>query len=287
MLVGVMLAGGLSKRLDGDKYLIKFHGKTLAGRVLKALKKVSDETVISVRDSRRGEEIIQDSGIEAKIVLDDLSLKCSGPLRGIISAMSRIDGDEYLIVPGDLPRIDSLTLRNFLRSSRKMGAEVGSIVWGNGEVSATLLYVKSTLRETLKEVCRIHEQSSKATDVHRASSKLYLIHVPEIIDDFNKLADVDFPQDLTNPLHPPQEGILSKSLLLLSMSHYFLKALKLEAEKCLDEASQLYLSEAEKYLEKGVAHLALHAFIDAKRCSLKENKEIENKIRYCVRLLGW
>ncbi|MEM2558779.1 MAG: hypothetical protein QXT51_05580, partial [Nitrososphaerota archaeon] len=67
----------------------------------------------------------------------------------------------------------------------------------------------------------------------------------------------------------------------------FLTAVKLESMGDLENALKMYVSEVEEYLDLNIYHLALHALIDAKRCSSMEEKEIDQQIIECVSRLGW
>ena len=285
MLVGVLLAGGLSERFGRDKYLWRLGEKTIFGRVGETLREVCDEIVISTRSKERGVELVKKTGIKGELSVDRRELGCGGPLMAVASTLSQIKGEDYLIVSGDLPWIKAKSLKKFVRECRSREVDVGSLIWGNGETTPNIIYLKNTMEKVLPKLCRLRGVYSRATDILRASPRLLLLPVQEIVEDLRELVDIDFPDDLRNPRIPSTRRISRGEILLGRERREFIKAVEMEVRGEFESAAKLYSAEAKRYLDFGVAHLALHATIDELRCSPR--REAEKRLEDALRMLGW
>lgn len=113
-LNGLVLTGGLSKRMGEDKALLRFEGKTLVQRTLDLLGSVCPEVFVSARPGQRS--LAEVAGAP---ILEDRFLGI-GPLGGILSAMTARPGAAWLVVACDLPRLDHLTLRTLIAERSPM-----------------------------------------------------------------------------------------------------------------------------------------------------------------------
>ena len=109
-----MLAGGLSRRLGRDKAVEPINGEPLISRVIRRLEALTDEIVVVVNNSARGDQLpLPDA---AKIAVDIYS--DSGSLGGIFSGLSAAKNDWGFVVACDMPFLNSdliahiLTLRH-------------------------------------------------------------------------------------------------------------------------------------------------------------------------------
>ncbi|MDK2779574.1 MAG: molybdenum cofactor guanylyltransferase [Pseudomonadota bacterium] len=114
--LGIILAGGNSSRMGGDKALLPIHGMTL----LEHTTAVVRDCLQTVWISRR-----QDQPLPAgsdRTVYDSIS--DAGPLAGIAAALQAAltDGrfNGMLIVPVDLPLLTADTLRPLLQEGRRL-----------------------------------------------------------------------------------------------------------------------------------------------------------------------
>jgi molybdopterin-guanine dinucleotide biosynthesis protein A len=103
--VGVVLAGGLGRRLGGDKAIVELEGRPLLLYPLEALHEVCDEvTVVAKRDTM----LPPLGGMAGLWIEPDLPRH---PLAGVIHALHLAAGRPVLVVAVDLPCIDGDTLR--------------------------------------------------------------------------------------------------------------------------------------------------------------------------------
>jgi molybdopterin-guanine dinucleotide biosynthesis protein A len=105
VIVGLILAGGLSSRMGEDKALLSIDGETLLERTARVLRKAGAAS-IAISGSRPG-------GVPDRWPL-------AGPVGGIASAVATLPDAELLIVPVDMPRLDDHVLGPLLaeRSER-------------------------------------------------------------------------------------------------------------------------------------------------------------------------
>jgi molybdopterin-guanine dinucleotide biosynthesis protein A len=110
---GIVLAGGMSRRLGRDKALEPLGGEPLIRRVIGRLSQVSGETVVVVADMERGAALpLPDS---ARAAVDIYPGK--GSLGGIFSGLSHVSGDANgwgVVVACDMPFLNLDLFRHML-----------------------------------------------------------------------------------------------------------------------------------------------------------------------------
>lgn len=103
-LVGVVLAGGASRRMGSDKALVDVAGRPMLDWVLDALGAVTTEVVISGEPRARWAERVR--------FIEDTGEQKRGPLAGIVAIMEQAGPDALLVVVGvDQPWVRPSTLR--------------------------------------------------------------------------------------------------------------------------------------------------------------------------------
>jgi len=103
-LLGLVLAGGRSRRMGADKALLERDGQTQLARAVALLDDVTDAVFVSTRRDQADEP----ERARFETIVD--RYEGIGPVAGILSALeSRPDAD-WLVVACDLPNIDRETL---------------------------------------------------------------------------------------------------------------------------------------------------------------------------------
>jgi molybdopterin-guanine dinucleotide biosynthesis protein A len=105
--VGIILAGGKSRRMGKDKSLLDFQGRTLLQRMIDEHRKLLDDVYVI----GKGTEYFENAtGIYDKI-------EDKGPVGGLFTALSEIKADWYLISPCDMPFLNHTELKELLEES--------------------------------------------------------------------------------------------------------------------------------------------------------------------------
>ena len=135
----VILAGGLGKRIGGDKGLQTLHGRALIDWVLGAVSSQSEEILINVNGehgayARFGRRIIADE-----------TPGWAGPLAGLQSALRHARHDWVACVPCDTPFLpDDLIARLFSAASTDAADAVVAVAEGKRQPTIAL-YHKNVL----------------------------------------------------------------------------------------------------------------------------------------------
>lgn len=107
-LLGLVLAGGESRRMKTDKALVRVEGQSLLQRSIKVLSPFVKEVFISARPGQRNQA--QTDGVP--VITDRLD--GFGPFGGILSALLFRPQNPWLVIACDLPNLDPTTLERLL-----------------------------------------------------------------------------------------------------------------------------------------------------------------------------
>ncbi|HXH75550.1 MAG TPA: cyclic pyranopterin monophosphate synthase MoaC [Bacteriovoracaceae bacterium] len=105
---GLVLTGGLSKRMESDKALISYKGKPHAQYIHEVLKKYCDQVYLSARPSQW-----KDSPLEGYQTIVD-KFEMAGPMGGMLSAFEHAPDANWLVVACDLVHFNEATVEKLL-----------------------------------------------------------------------------------------------------------------------------------------------------------------------------
>lgn len=150
-LYGLVLAGGRSTRMQRDKAMLEYAGRSQLERAAELLTPLVERVFVSVRPDQTADPLrarfaqIVDSG------------EVAGPIAGIVAAQARHPDAAWLVLACDLPLLDQETLEHLLRSRHP-------------ERQATAY--RSTHNGLPEPLCAIYEPSSReAMLAHVASGR--------------------------------------------------------------------------------------------------------------------
>src|SRR4051812_41526587 len=107
-LFGLILAGGMSKRMHTDKAALAYHGRTQLEWAFDLVSPLCSETYVSVREAQRNDPVRS----RFPLVVDGNIGE--GPIAGIYSAMTTHPHAAWLIISCDLPFLTANTLRHLV-----------------------------------------------------------------------------------------------------------------------------------------------------------------------------
>lgn len=110
-VVGVILAGGVSRRFGSPKAFADVDGIPFYQFSLEALQPIAD-TIVIVTNEQLEKKFIETTSV--RVIKDEDNFKGKGPLAGIYSAMQSIQADWYALAPVDVPFIQSEVFHRLL-----------------------------------------------------------------------------------------------------------------------------------------------------------------------------
>ncbi len=250
----VILAGGLSKRFGSNKLLYKVEGEEIIRRVAKAAIELADEIVLSVRNDSMGELLSKLTGLPYIV---DKELPCSGPAKGILSAVKE---GNTLIIPADLPWVNGEALSSFVKSCTEFGrAQVCGLIWSSkdGRIldSMTALIDSIDPLDYVRRSCFL--KKTRITDLHRAAESLLLISAG-ILPEPWRMLDVDRPEDLfRNKGKWLEEVIMIRQLAFNNPYRIYIEMLEIGNLRRAKEMIELELS-----IYRGIDNLEAHLIRD-------------------------
>lgn len=111
-IIGVLLAGGQSKRFGSPKMFAERNGIAFFKYSLEALSSFVTKTYIVTLSSYQQEFLNLDQNVT--IITDLEAFQSQGPLAGILSAMVSEQAEWYLVVPTDTPFIEKSIIKKLL-----------------------------------------------------------------------------------------------------------------------------------------------------------------------------
>lgn len=108
-LFGLVLAGGLSTRMQADKAALAYGARPQLAEAYELVARHVDRAWISVRADQASEPL---RASYPQVIDGDLG---QGPIAGIVAAQSRHPEAAWLVVACDLPQLDDATLDDLVR----------------------------------------------------------------------------------------------------------------------------------------------------------------------------
>lgn len=279
-ILGVVLAGGESRRFKANKIFYKVQGKSMIARVVEALEKADvGEIAVSTR-AEYLKRIKQEVKVEHYIV-DHNDIPVSGPIRGVLSVAREVNADYYLIVPCDVPWIEPGVLSKLVDLTIAHNAFLTSPYWGNGLVEFLIVCASRASVLALENALASRGSLCKVSDLHRGSQVLILAGVSSLTENLHAFANVNLPRDVKRPkVHGEPTGSIVK--IEHEHSNLFWKA-STQLSLSKEEASRLYELEAAVYSKHGAYGLAYHALLDA--LELTSSSSRRSKVEEIVRAI--
>ncbi len=127
--IGVVLAGGLGRRIGGSKAVVLLNGKPLIGYPLAAMHEALDEVAVIAKPDT---ELPQLAGVTVWIE----AVEPRHPLAGIVHALALGGGRAVMACPGDLPFVTPELIRRICSHD---SAESSVVLAGCGNLLQPLL----------------------------------------------------------------------------------------------------------------------------------------------------
>ncbi len=113
---GIILAGGIARRMGSDKRFLVAEGKPLVLRVVESLRPLVDEVIVATLEPGLFDDI------PARVVVDEYPGR--GVLAGMHAGLSAAQGDWAFVAAGDMPFLNPALLRAMQQLSQSVAADV-------------------------------------------------------------------------------------------------------------------------------------------------------------------
>lgn len=143
-IVGILLAGGLSRRYGSPKAFAEINGSKFYEISYGILANVCDEVIIVTR-----EEFIDCFPKEYHVTVDREPFIGYGPLAGIYSAMEAVSADYYVVLPCDMPLMTEAVMEQLIGMHEKEITVVESEGYVQALVSVWSERVKPKIKTAL------------------------------------------------------------------------------------------------------------------------------------------
>ncbi|MER2090110.1 MAG: molybdenum cofactor guanylyltransferase [Sporosarcina sp.] len=112
--VGIVLAGGQSRRFGSPKAFAKLGEHYFYDRAKDALVASCDEVIVVTR-----QDLFERFRVGEEVIIDKPEYAGLGPLAGILSVMESVEADRYAVLPCDMPYVDSRAMSKLVEHHEK------------------------------------------------------------------------------------------------------------------------------------------------------------------------
>lgn len=144
--VGILLAGGQSRRFGSPKAFADFQGQPFYQYSLEALQPFCEEIIIVARP-----EFLEKLPKELHVTTDLEMYAGMGPLAGILSGMEAVEAERYVVLPCDMPFMEERIIGRLLEMHQGDVSAVTVDGKRHPLVSVWQATVKPTIRQALNE----------------------------------------------------------------------------------------------------------------------------------------
>jgi molybdenum cofactor guanylyltransferase len=127
--VGIVLAGGRSRRFGRDKLAERYQGRPLLHHPISRLLEVCDRVIVVLAPD--APEPSMPAGASAEFARD--AIEDEGPLRGLAAGLEVANSGWVVVVGGDMPDLQPPVLLEMLRAGLETGAVAVSLSDQGGE----------------------------------------------------------------------------------------------------------------------------------------------------------
>jgi molybdopterin-guanine dinucleotide biosynthesis protein A len=115
-IIGVMIAGGESRRFGRPKAFEMYKNKMFFEYGMEALLPFTDRQLIVTNTQLEKQFLMQ---TEIPVTTDRESFAGKGPLAGLYTAMTEVNGSWYAVLPADVPLIEAGVIKTLISKSQE------------------------------------------------------------------------------------------------------------------------------------------------------------------------
>ena len=164
-LIGLVLAGGESRRYGSPKALARVDEETFLERAYSRVSRATGYACIALRDPSG--DLLDLSRSISDCIVYDRDLPCQGPLRGLISSIKAVQAEYYLYVPVDYPLVEAHTLENL--ASLVINEEFlgGTVLLWRGYLASSIGVLSRDALGVANRICSVKGRRAGLSDLYR------------------------------------------------------------------------------------------------------------------------
>jgi molybdopterin-guanine dinucleotide biosynthesis protein A len=264
----VVLAGGVSRRFQGDKLRARLRGQAVLARTVERVRPLASQVILATPSVGRGEVLARLLDGPVRIAVDRAPRWGRGPGAAIASVLSAIPSRPLLVVPGDVPWLDPAALGRFVDRASQLGVDVAVPYWDSGATEHLVQWHRT--RAVVRRLPWDPSASAlprRASELLRAAPRTGLVPVRTVSDAPGSFAHVTFRADLEDPSpRGTVHAAVRDRVVAGGVKLDYLRACRARARGDGETAGGAFLHEAGWYARAGWPFLARHALDDARGC---------------------
>jgi molybdenum cofactor guanylyltransferase len=158
LMVGIVLAGGQSRRFGSPKAFAKKEGKPFYLYSIRVIEVFTD-SIILVSNSNLLDDFHNREDSSIQLITDEPKIAGHGPLAGIYSAMNKQKATWYLILPIDVPFIESWVFDKLLHYTTSGVEVIVPIV--KGKIQPLISVFHASMKSKIEKQLQLQELSLK------------------------------------------------------------------------------------------------------------------------------
>ncbi|WP_078548160.1 molybdenum cofactor guanylyltransferase [Litchfieldia alkalitelluris] len=187
-IVGILLAGGVSRRFGSQKAFANLLDKPMFMYSLEVLKQTSDKVIVTSHPKISSQLA---RFCHEKIIEDVAAYRGLGPLAGLYSGMIEETGDWYTVLPCDTPKVSGKLMNRILSyRSKDIDAIIPKI---KGKIQPLIGVYSARMTPMIKEL--LDKENLRMTSLLELGRIRYLtdVELNSMEEEFN---NVNYPSDL-------------------------------------------------------------------------------------------
>jgi molybdopterin-guanine dinucleotide biosynthesis protein A len=266
----IILAGGESRRFYGNKLLSKLNGCRTIEKVFDAANAICKNVYISVNNREQLRLYSRIMDVSRDVFLIDSPKLPRNPLNPFLTITFERKIHDCLFIPGDIPNIDKDSLEKVSTQLNKTRHSVTTLIWGDGWMENTWLYIRDELPEEIYELYTSMRtdilRTRRPSDIIRITPSVCLYPIKDLDVDTKVFLSINTVDDLLNPkVRSRTDGLVNEPINydyreLNDVPFY--RAIKAFLSDNLDKAIGLLNVELMRHLRYNAYQLALHASKD-------------------------
>jgi molybdopterin-guanine dinucleotide biosynthesis protein A len=262
----LLLAGGASARFGSDKLLARIGRRPSLARVVAQIRPLARRVTVSVHSEPRERALRRAIPGPVEWIVDEADRWGPGPggaiARGLVSTIDA----PVLVVPGDMPWMETASLRAFARAASESDVDIASPVWADGVTEHLVQWHRDPESSTADlDPVRNRDGSFRASTFLRALRRSLLVPVGSLTRDARVFAHLTYATDLRRPRPRGSLRPRAKPLRIVGEpKRRYAAAMRARADDDPDRATREFLRESLWYERAGLPLLARHAGHDAR-----------------------